>query len=168
MNYTVQLLQELQVFFRKNGFQTELIEPNQTTPFYILVIRLQTFNSYVQHMDFQLYFLPNKFPEFNILQTFIDLSSPVSSEYMEEIKKVIRKLNFMASIGCYGISDTKTIYFKHGNVIPMVMTPFHAVKMIDQQTGVIFHQIKTYLDELLDVSLGNLLNQQLFLNFPDF
>lgn len=168
MDNTVDLLQELNIFFQKNGFQTELIAPNQTTPFYILVVRLNVFSSYIQFIDFQMYFLPNKFPEFNILQTFIELSGKISDEYLEEIKKVIRKLNFIASVGSYGISDSKTIYFKHGNVIPLVMNTNHAVTMIDQQTGVIFHQIKTYLDQLLDVSVGKLLNHQVFLNSPDF
>ncbi len=168
MNTTGIILQELHNYFQRIGFMCEIIAPNQTTPFPILVVRLEVFSTHKPYTDFQLYFLPNKFPEFNILQTFTELSNPIEDQYIDEVKKSVRKLNFISTVGSYGISDSKSLYYKHGNVIPISMDAVNIVKMIDQQTGVLFHQIRTHLDQLLDVVEGKQLNSEMFLNSPDF
>lgn len=168
MNITGKILQDLHSYFQRVGFIAEIIEPNQTTPFHILVVRLDIFSAHKSYTDFQLYFLPNKFPNFNILQTFTELSNPIDDQHLNEVKKSVRKLNFITVVGSYGISDSKTLYYKHGNVIPVSMDSTQITTMIDQQTGVLFHQIRTYLDQLLDVAEGKQLNHQMFINSPDF
>ncbi|MCP4520894.1 MAG: hypothetical protein GY827_04245 [Cytophagales bacterium] len=168
MDYSHQVLQEFFQYFQRVGFQAELIAPNHTTPFHILVVRLPVLTEYHTHLDFQLYFLPNKFPDFSILQTFSELSGVVNTLHLDEVKKVVRKLNFMATVGSYGVSDNQTIYYKHGNVIPISMPVSEVVKMVDQQMGVLFHQVKTYLEQLLDVSVGKQMNRQVFLGDVDF
>jgi len=86
-----------------------------------------------------------------LLQTFVELIPSVSHERITDLLLTIAEINTTLLIGAFGkFPNGGALYYKYNTMLHRSwLTREHPAERMDQQNGLILHQLHLYIDHLL-------------------
>jgi len=163
----INLLTQIEEVFTAMGFETNIDPPKPDVPFHSLIVRFYGVGG-LDHLDFQLAFLPNALnaPEAEnplILQTFVELHTEINRAKIGDLLWLTAKLNIVLPVGLFGLfDDTRVLYYKYNTFLDKRTPLSITLETIDKQGGVILHIFNLFLEPLLQVAQGELSAQEAF------
>ncbi|MBP3961437.1 hypothetical protein [Paenibacillus lignilyticus] len=147
-------------FYENIDIASQLMGPTDDAPYTSLIIRFTEIGEREATIDLEMSFLPG-LQELNqegvyLFQSFAVLAPQTSKEHEDELLKAISILNIQLPLGTFGVfPDGGALYLKQTAMLSREgLVSGHAVKLLDQQNGVLLHQLHQFTDYLLDVSAG--------------
>ncbi|OPX87812.1 MAG: hypothetical protein A4E53_02347 [Pelotomaculum sp. PtaB.Bin104] len=157
--FALTILQKCQTLYEQAGLVTGWVEPSEEAPFHSLLVRYDKVGERESSVTMDLCFLPHLEEAASegvyLLQTFVTITEKIFPIAAGEMLKIVAKINTQLPLGAYGFfEDTGLVYFKYNIIINESTGDDAAIKTIDQQSGLILHQIFLFIDAILDVAEG--------------
>jgi len=155
--FPLAMLKKCRTLYEQAGLVTGWAEPSEEAPFHSLLVRFDKVGGRESSVSMELCFLPHLEEAASegvyLLQTFVTITENVVSSASSEILKIVAKINTQLPLGAYGFfEDTGVVYFKYNNIINESTGDDATIRAVDQQSGMILHQIYLFIDAILDVA----------------
>jgi len=157
--FSLAMLKKCRTLYEQAGLVTSWAEPSEDAPFHSLLVRFDKVGGRESSVTMELCFLPYLEEAASegvyLLQTFITITENIFSAAAAELLKIVAKINTQLPVGAYGFfEDTGVVYFKYNIIINESAGEEAIIKTINQQSGLILHQIYLFIDAILDVAEG--------------
>jgi hypothetical protein len=153
--YQYSFLAQCLEFYNDIDVIARLIEPTDESPFNSLIVRLDDIGSNNSAVNLEISFIPGLLEAAQegvyLLQTFVELAPTVPEERITQLLFTITEINTTLPIGAFGMfPNGGALYYKHNTMLHRSwLTEDHPAVRLDQQNGIILHQLHLYIDQLL-------------------
>ncbi|WP_219838006.1 hypothetical protein [Paenibacillus sp. R14(2021)] len=148
-------------YYESISIPAKLLAPTEEEPYTSLIIRFSEIGERSSVIDLEMSFLPG-LEELNqagvyLYQAFAVLAGQTNEAQAAQLHPLLAAFNLQLPLGSFGVfPDGGALYLKQTAMLDRTgLLGDGAVKLLDQQNGVLLHQLHQFTDKLLAVSNGS-------------
>lgn len=153
-----QCLEPLLPLFQSYEIPARLLEPDAAAPYYTLVAKFPAIGRSDYEVAFELTLPPGTadIKNGNYLLMFMGtLDKEVWKDSLQGLTWMCNKLNTRLSLGSFVVLEEEAqLLFRQATILNGSLSTEQKVQLIDQQLGMIVHQLNLFIDALMEVAAG--------------